>query len=206
MIEQSENSLKHLLKNLRSINEKTPAFLATSYKGAWANGMTLIYQGMETVCVASRDRQMDGVNKQHLEVCPVAGKTNCLTTVAKDNPIWQRPRGKNNGGFYIDKDPTMSANSWQENNLIMELSTKQLNPSNESNNGQQPTGRIRRLTPTECARLQTIPEWYKWKCSNAQQYKMLGNGWTVEVIKHILSFLPEELLHPDDFVKAQEAK
>lgn len=50
---------------------------------------------------------------------------------------------------------------------------------------------IRRLTPTECARLQTIPEWYKWECSNAQQYKMLGNGWTVEIIKHILSFIPD---------------
>lgn len=51
--------------------------------------------------------------------------------------------------------------------------------------------RIRRLTPTECARLQTIPEWYRWECSETQQYKMLGNGWTVEVIKHIFSFLPE---------------
>jgi DNA (cytosine-5)-methyltransferase 3A len=48
---------------------------------------------------------------------------------------------------------------------------------------------IRRLTPTECARLQTVPEWYKWGCSNAQIYKMLGNGWTIEVIKHILGFL-----------------
>ena len=49
--------------------------------------------------------------------------------------------------------------------------------------------RIRRLTPTECARLQTIPEWYTWQCSETQQYKMLGNGWTVEVIKHIFSYL-----------------
>lgn len=51
------------------------------------------------------------------------------------------------------------------------------------------TGRIRRLTPTECARLQTIPDWYKWECSDTQQYKMLGNGWTVAVIYHILSFI-----------------
>ena len=49
---------------------------------------------------------------------------------------------------------------------------------------------IRRLTPTECARLQTIPEWYKWECSDSQAYRMLGNGWTVEVIKHFFSFLP----------------
>lgn len=51
---------------------------------------------------------------------------------------------------------------------------------------------IRRLTPTECARLQTIPTWYKWECSDSQAYRMLGNGWTVEVIKHFFSFLPKE--------------
>lgn len=49
--------------------------------------------------------------------------------------------------------------------------------------------RIRRLTPRECARLQTIPEWYRWQCSDTQQYRMLGNGWTIEVISWILSFL-----------------
>lgn len=49
--------------------------------------------------------------------------------------------------------------------------------------------RIRRITPTECARLQTIPEWYRWECSETQQYKMCGNGWTIEVIKHIFSFM-----------------
>lgn len=48
--------------------------------------------------------------------------------------------------------------------------------------------RIRRLTPTECARLQTVPSWYRWDCSETQQYRMLGNGWTVEVIKHILNY------------------
>lgn len=51
------------------------------------------------------------------------------------------------------------------------------------------TNRIRRLTPTECARLQTIPCWYKWEVSDTQQYKLLGNGWTVEVIKHILNHI-----------------
>lgn len=52
--------------------------------------------------------------------------------------------------------------------------------------------KIRRLTPTECSRLQTIPSWYKWQCSDTQQYRMLGNGWTVSVIKHILSFMNVE--------------
>lgn len=47
--------------------------------------------------------------------------------------------------------------------------------------------RIRRLTPTECSRLQTIPDWYEWIVSDTQIYKQCGNGWTIEVIKHILS-------------------
>lgn len=51
--------------------------------------------------------------------------------------------------------------------------------------------RLRRFTPTECARLQTIPSWYEWKCSNSQQYKMIGNGWTVNIIKYIFSFLKQ---------------
>lgn len=49
---------------------------------------------------------------------------------------------------------------------------------------------IRKLTVAECRRLQTIPDWYKMPCSDTQNYKMLGNGWTVEVIKHILSHIP----------------
>ena len=49
--------------------------------------------------------------------------------------------------------------------------------------------KIRRLTTTECARLQTIPEWYEWIVSETQQYKLLGNGWTVKVIMHILKYL-----------------
>jgi DNA (cytosine-5)-methyltransferase 3A len=50
--------------------------------------------------------------------------------------------------------------------------------------------RIRRLTPTECKKLQTIPDWYDMSVvSETQQYRQLGNGWTIEVIKHILSFM-----------------
>lgn len=45
---------------------------------------------------------------------------------------------------------------------------------------------IRKLTVSECKRLQTVPEWYEFPVSNAQAYKMLGNGWTVDVIAHLL--------------------
>lgn len=49
--------------------------------------------------------------------------------------------------------------------------------------------KIRRLTPTECERLQTVPDGYTSCVSDTQRYKMLGNGWTVDVISHILSFI-----------------
>lgn len=48
---------------------------------------------------------------------------------------------------------------------------------------------LRRLTPVECARLQTVPDWYEWIVSDTQIYRMCGNGWTVRVIEHILKNL-----------------
>ena len=46
---------------------------------------------------------------------------------------------------------------------------------------------IRKLTVTECKRLQTVPDTYGFPVSDTQAYKMLGNGWTVDVIAHIMS-------------------
>lgn len=46
---------------------------------------------------------------------------------------------------------------------------------------------IRKLTVTECKRLQTVPDEYAFPVSSSQAYKMLGNGWTVDVIAHIMS-------------------
>jgi DNA-cytosine methyltransferase len=54
------------------------------------------------------------------------------------------------------------------------------------------TNHIRKLTVTECERLQTVPDGYTCGVSNTQRYKMLGNGWTVDVIKHIFEGLKEE--------------
>lgn len=49
--------------------------------------------------------------------------------------------------------------------------------------------RIRRLTPVECERLQTVDDNYTSCVSDTQRYKMLGNGWTIDVIAHIFSFI-----------------
>ena len=47
------------------------------------------------------------------------------------------------------------------------------------------TMQYRKLTPIECERLQTVPDNYTNHVSNTQRYKMLGNGWTVDVVAHI---------------------
>lgn len=52
---------------------------------------------------------------------------------------------------------------------------------------------IRKLTPIECERLQTLPDNYTSGISDTQRYKCLGNGWTAEVIIHILRHLLKEI-------------
>ena len=235
-----------------SNQNKSSCFTAGAHSGGYHSDMDLI-------CVAMRgrnpdnpsDRRAGSPTEQRLEP-NTSGKTNCLTSVQKDNLILQRSRGNNTGGIFEGKTPTLSASAWEQNNLLCErqrrnyksqdekanafLSTLhkgsqangmtlvkgiiQLNHAKDSGgvqpyqqdriydvNGIAPalcsghggmgcnvnTDRIRRLTPTECARLQTIPDWYKWECSDTQQYRMLGNGWTVDVIAHILSFIKEKL-------------
>ena len=53
-------------------------------------------------------------------------------------------------------------------------------------------GNYRHLTPLEYERMQTLPDNYTFGIPNLDRYKALGNGWTVDVIAHILSFIPEE--------------
>lgn len=55
-------------------------------------------------------------------------------------------------------------------------------------------GKNRRATPVECERLQTVPDNYTSMVSDTQRYRMLGNGWTVDVIAHIFKGLLNENL------------
>lgn len=52
-------------------------------------------------------------------------------------------------------------------------------------------GRCRKLTPNEYCKLQTIPDWYKMNVSNSQIYNMCGDGWTVDVVRHIFKGLKD---------------
>ena len=59
---------------------------------------------------------------------------------------------------------------------------------------------IRKLTPVECERLQTLPDNYTAAVSNAQRYKGLGNGWTAEVIIHILNGVLKDVPKDEEIV------
>ena len=93
--------------------------------------------------------------------------------------IVQVARGKNAGGIKAKdgKVPTMTVNAWQHNNHLT-----------------YDEGLTwRKLTPRECEALQTVPNDYTQGVSNTQRYKMLGNGWTVDVIAHIFKSLEATL-------------
>jgi len=74
-------------------------------------------------------------------------------------------------GFDFDKSSTLTT-SVSNDNLLCDTFT----------------GKIRRLTPVEYERLQTLPDGYTDGASDSQRYKMIGNGWNVDTVVHILSF------------------
>lgn len=132
------------------------------------------------------DRTPGCPTKQMLEP-RTDGKTNCITTVQKDNlvrTVIQLNESKESGG----KQPYMQNRVFDINGINPALTTL-WNGGNLIN-----TSRIRRLTPVECCRLQTISDDYFIKdgvnvISNSQIYKCVGNGWTISVIEYIFSYL-----------------
>ena len=132
-------------------------------------------------------------------------KSNCLTTVQKDSVladplILQKARGYNKGGLKAldGKTPTLSSSSWQHNNHLVQIRDKSkcVRTGGRLSYDRHEWDSIdnmhwRKLTVTECERLQTVPDGYTCGVSNTQRYKMLGNGWTVDVIKHIFEGLKE---------------
>lgn len=83
----------------------------------------------------------------------------------------------------VDKDKSycIDANYFKGTNLEQYLAKKRRQVVFEKSD----KSIIRKLTLLECKRLQTVPDDYKINVSNTQAYKMLGNGWTVDVIAHI---------------------
>ena len=121
----------------------------------------------------------DGSTSQKLE-CNNQEKTNSLTTVQKDNVV-----------VFKDKSQTILATIYKENAKSMVKRNKMgLCVSDENSNEYEKGGvHYRKLTPLECERLQTLPDNWTSILSNTQRYKSIGNGWTIDVIAHILKHI-----------------
>jgi DNA (cytosine-5)-methyltransferase 3A len=105
--------------------------------------------------------------------CLDTGNTNAVEVIPMDYRYDEGFRPRVNG-----KNPTLTITN-DSNNASGKALTKINN-------------RIRRLTPIECERLQTVADNYTAYVSDSQRYKMLGNGWTVDVICHIFNYLNYE--------------
>lgn len=100
------------------------------------------------------------------------GKSPTITTNKGEwLKIIQMPRGFNKWWIHEGKSPTMWSSAREENNKLTDGI------------------KIRKLTPVECERLQTIPDNYTEGVSNSQRYKMLWNARTVDVIVHIFKHM-----------------
>jgi DNA (cytosine-5)-methyltransferase 1 len=158
--------------------------------------------------VASRGRNPEnpksresGLNTEQMLEPRYDGKTNCLTSVQKDNYVVchnSMPRssktGKGGTGPLSREDgKTYCLDTGQTNVIEILEKSPCLHGYEHGTNGQLNKqlvrgGMIRRLTPLECERLQTVKDNYTKIVSDTQRYRMLGNGWTVDVIAHILSY------------------
>lgn len=119
---------------------------------------------------------------QRFEVNEDPSKTNCLSTVEKDNMIAVPviPDGK--GQFVIKAAGGKEIPVYEVRGGRITIKGNEY-PIKLADGFYI----IRKLTVTECKRLQTVPGTYAFPVSDTQAYKMLGNGWTVDVIAHIMS-------------------
>ena len=161
--------------------EKSLCLDANYYKGGnlkqyfEKNRRQLVFGG------AQRGRyNPDGTTSQQFEINGTY-KANALTTVQKDS-------------LCVLIGIADGINAHEERKRVYSVAGK--SPTLQTPSGGYSEKKIavdeihwRKLTPIECERLQTVPDDYTAHVSNSQRYKMLGNGWTVDVIAHILSHI-----------------
>lgn len=187
---------------------------ATSIKEQYSNTITTRYgnsQGTGAYIVESKSQKVKSIGNIHPsgkgmngEVYESTGLAPTLTTNKGEGvKIIQRAHGYNQGGEH-DIAPTLTSNSYQENNLVKvvdfynKITKDEVGTLTSSGGGSTVRAgsfgvtdgyRIRKLTPRECWRLQGFPDWAFDKAqkvnSNSQLYKQAGNSVTVSVIAAI---------------------
>lgn len=165
--------------NIKDNQEKASCFTAGGNSGG-------NHSDMDLICVAMRGRdpkdpsnRKKGLNTEQRIEPRDDGKTNTITSVQKDNLIMSGTLRTHNDGkgfrpIKTGKGATIPARAREDGSGQNCVSINNI---------------IRRLTPIECERLQTVKDNYTSIVSDTQRYRMLGNGWTVDVIAHIFSYL-----------------
>ena len=143
------------------------------------------------------------VDRKTCVAVPVCGGADGAATGLYAVPAGMAWRGRENGSAFEMRDDQKSnavAATGHQSRLVIEAADGKQMPVYEVRSGYITIkGKtypikladgfyiIRKLTVTECKRLQTVPDTYTFPVSDTQAYKMLGNGWTVDVIAHIMS-------------------
>lgn len=140
----------------------------------------------------ARSKDKDGKNigwketkpKQMLELRKDE-KANAVSTVSKDSIVVSEKTNQINPSKKASgKQPYIQDRVFHKDGKSHALTESF---ADRTNVGEHNELTWRKLTPLECERLQTVPDNYTNHVSKTQRYKMLGNGWTVSVISHILS-------------------
>ena len=171
--------------------QKSLCTTASMYKGAGNNGMTIVDR---LIPVGEAEEYAHYNYRATKEVYHMEGKAPTLLTMQGGNREPKVATYSAKGGRIVNRrldeqgvrkdyqmdlpltpqveirsdDKTNCLTTLQKDNVVVEGMT------------------WRKLTPIECERLQTLPDNYTEGVSKTQRYKMIGNGWTVDVIAHIL--------------------
>lgn len=141
----------------------------------------------ESIGAVQRERYVDDKNTiQHIEIRKVS-KANCLTTVQKDSLVCSPVRI----GEYCKGGQGQRIYSVVGKSVTLSATGSGQGAKTELYKIDLPDGDyvICKITTVKAGRLQTLPDNYTAGISNTQRYKCIGNGWTVDVIAHILEEL-----------------
>ena len=176
-----------ILKRVYSVDGKSPTVTAHAGKGTVPKIET--HNTPKQVGTASDINGHDILKR----VYSPDGKAPTLTTNGGGNRepkvvggAW-RGRAYDQDGKHMDKDGESVANKTQQMlELRNDAKSNAITTVGKDSLVVEDEVYWRKLIPVECERLQTVPDNYTDSVSNTQRYKMLGNGWTIDVIAHIL--------------------
>jgi len=157
---------------------------------------------LENVCMK---KEWENVITQEVGVSPIMINSSLVSAQNRKRLYWTNIEGitqpKDKGillrdileNFIFDKEPYYIVfNSNRPKNYKSDKSMCLVTSGGSKTKGvgiSDDSGMWRKLTPIECERLQTLPDNYTEGVSNSQRYKMIGNGWTVDIISWIFSFI-----------------